>query len=306
LYAFEGEDPGLSLLPLAARRALDHAGLKLSLAAWQALPVDTREAVVELGSFDVVDCARLGALLVHASPPPTALQASADPSAAAVPAMLSDALGPTRPLPASSWSAMSPLDRYALWKVASRGREERIAQAYDELVGHSALSSHLEAAGGVRMVNVGRKPETLRVAVAESFVSLNAEAMARIIARDAPKGDVLATARVAGIMAAKKTADWIPLCHPLNLTKVSIHLDLEPAASHLRIRAEVEVFDRTGVEMEALVAASAAALTVYDMLKSFDRGMQIGPTRLIAKSGGRSGDFQRIEGVDTGGGGVNP
>jgi cyclic pyranopterin phosphate synthase len=108
-----------------------------------------------------------------------------------------------------------------------------------------------------------------------------------------PKGDVLGTARLAGIIAAKKTADLIPLCHPLSLTKVTLELSEDSASSAVRIEARVEAMDRTGVEMEALTAASVAALTIYDMLKAFDRGMQIGPTRLLSKSGGRSGDYAR-------------
>ena len=143
------------------------------------------------------------------------------------------------------------------------------------------------------MVDVGEKPASLRRAAAESRVSLNAEAVERLQSASAPKGDVLGTARLAGIMAAKRTAELIPLCHTLQLTNVSVDLRLEPAARAVLIEARVETLDRTGVEMEALVAASIAALTVYDMLKAFDRTMEIGPTRLVAKSGGRSGDFQR-------------
>jgi cyclic pyranopterin phosphate synthase len=108
---------------------------------------------------------------------------------------------------------------------------------------------------------------------------------------DTPKGDVLGTARLAGIMAAKRTPDIVPLCHPIALTHVGVELELDEQQSAVRITATVEAFDRTGVEIEALHAASAAALTVYDMLKAFDRSMEIGPTRLRSKSGGRSGDF---------------
>jgi cyclic pyranopterin phosphate synthase len=104
---------------------------------------------------------------------------------------------------------------------------------------------------------------------------------------------VLGTARLAGIMAAKRTSDLIPLCHPLSLTKVEVVLELDAATNAISVRATVEAFDRTGVEMEALTAVSLAALTVYDMLKGIDRAMEIGPTRLVAKSGGRTGDFAR-------------
>ncbi|MET0790814.1 MAG: cyclic pyranopterin monophosphate synthase MoaC [Polyangiaceae bacterium] len=161
------------------------------------------------------------------------------------------------------------------------------------MVGHSALSTHLAPQGGARMVDVGQKPASQRSALAETRVTMSAEAFARVKSATAPKGDVLGTARLAGIMAAKRTAELIPLCHPLALTKLELNLELDDAASAITVRATVEAFDRTGVEMEALTAVSVAALTVYDMLKGIDRAMEIGPTRLVKKSGGRTGDFTR-------------
>jgi cyclic pyranopterin phosphate synthase len=142
------------------------------------------------------------------------------------------------------------------------------------------------------MVDVSGKAVTLRRASASSRVRMNAEAFARLLSNN-PKGDVLNTARIAGILAAKKTSEWIPLCHPLPLTKVVVELAPHATDPELGILATVETRAPTGVEMEALTAASAAALTVYDMLKAFDRGMEIGGTRLVAKSGGRSGDYRR-------------
>jgi cyclic pyranopterin phosphate synthase len=196
-------------------------------------------------------------------------------------------------LPTATWAALRPLDRYALAKVVSRGRPERTARAYDEIVGASALTPHLGPDGAARMVDVGEKPVTQRRATARSRVVMNREAWARLESSTAPKGDVLATARLAGIMAAKRTHELVPLCHPLHLTRIDVALDLDSTNSAVAIEASVEARDRTGVEMEALVAASVAALTVYDMLKAFDRSMTIGPTELVAKSGGRSGDFRR-------------
>ncbi|MEI9952361.1 MAG: cyclic pyranopterin monophosphate synthase MoaC [Pseudomonadota bacterium] len=160
-------------------------------------------------------------------------------------------------------------------------------------MGHSALSTHLGPAGGARMVDVSQKTASLRRAVAESRISMSADAFTRVKTASVPKGDVLGTARLAGIMAAKRTAELIPLCHPLALTKLDLTLELDDASSAIGVRATVEAFDRTGVEMEALTAVSVAALTVYDMLKGIDRAMEIGPTRLVSKSGGRSGDFTR-------------
>lgn len=152
--------------------------------------------------------------------------------------------------------------------------------------------SHINARGEAHMVDVGGKADTQRRAVAEGVITM-APATYRLIADGtAPKGDVLATARIAGIMAAKRTHDLIPLCHPLALTKATI--DFEPLAgdSGIRVTAEVRVRGQTGVEMEALTAASVACLTLYDMLKAADKAMTIGSIRLIEKSGGRSGDYR--------------
>lgn len=293
LYRFDGVDATFDLLPIAARRALDLAGRKLSLEGFRSLANEARQELAALGSLDQVDVARVSALTQTARPPAEAVAALADPSPVAPADAVVAAFGAARPIPAASWSALSPLDRYALAKVARGKSVERLEQAYAEIIGHSAFSSHLAPEGGVRMVGVGRKEPTLRRAEAESRVSMNETAFERASNRDAPKGDVLGTARVAAIMAAKRTSELIPLCHPLSLTKVDVQLALDAPARAVQVAVVVECFDRTGVEMEALTAASVAALTVYDMLKAFDRGMEIGPTRLTQKSGGRSGDFQR-------------
>ena len=291
LYSFDGVDATLDLLPLAARRALDVAGLKVSLEAWRALSLAARRAIVESGSGHAVDRRQLEAAL--GKTPFTRLEPSADPDISAVPPELNEVLGAGRPISQALWNALSPLDRYALLKVVRRGKPERIDAAYAEIVGHSALSTHLAPAGGARMVDVAQKTASLRHAVAESRVVMSADAFARVKSATVPKGDVLGTARLAGIMAAKRTAELIPLCHPLALTKLDLALELDDQASAITLRATVQAFDRTGVEMEALTAVSVAALTVYDMLKGIDRAMEIGPTRLVAKSGGRSGDFAR-------------
>jgi cyclic pyranopterin monophosphate synthase len=293
LYRFDGVDAAFELLPVSARRALDHAGCQLSLAGFRSLSAAEREELSALGAKDVVDVARVCALALAAKPPAEPMPPVPDPSAQAPDDALVAAFGAARPIPPASWSALSPLDRYALAKVARGKSAERLEQAYAEIIGQSAFSSHVAPEGGVRMVGVGGKQPSFRRAEAESRVTMNTDAFERVNNRDAPKGDVLGTARVAAIMAAKRTSELIPLCHPLSLTKVDVQLSLEPAARAVAIAVVVECFDRTGVEMEALTAASVAALTVYDMLKAFDRGMEIGPTRLTQKSGGRSGDFQR-------------
>jgi len=151
--------------------------------------------------------------------------------------------------------------------------------------------THFNAAGEAQMVDVGAKPVTERTATAKALVRMAAATRALIAAGSAKKGDVLGTARLAGIMAAKRTADLIPLCHTLPLSSVSIRLDL--ADDGVEIAATVTTIGQTGVEMEALTAAAVAALTVYDMVKAVDRGMKIDNLRLVAKSGGASGDFRQ-------------
>ena len=153
--------------------------------------------------------------------------------------------------------------------------------------------THLDRSGQARMVDVGDKPETARVAVASARLRTRADVVDRIAEQAVAKGDVLAVARVAGIMAAKRTAELIPLCHPLPLDTVAVDFDL--AGDCVDVRATAKTHGKTGVEMEALTAASVAALTVYDMVKAVDRSMTIERVRLEEKSGGKSGHFVRKE-----------
>ncbi len=152
--------------------------------------------------------------------------------------------------------------------------------------------THLDDSGAAHMVDVGDKAVTTRTAIAEGSVTMLPATLDLIRAGLAKKGDVIATARIAGIMAAKKTHELIPLCHPLLLTKVTLDVEADEALPGLRIRALARVSGQTGVEMEALTAVSVAALTVYDMAKAVDRGMVIGDIRLMEKSGGKSGDWR--------------
>jgi cyclic pyranopterin phosphate synthase len=153
--------------------------------------------------------------------------------------------------------------------------------------------SHLDERGRARMVDIGDKQQTERRAVAGAVVRMAPETLAAILDEAAPKGDVIAAARLAGIMAAKKTHELIPLCHPLPLSFVGVEIEAADEVPGLRITSEVRLTGRTGAEMEALTAASVACLTVYDMCKAIDRGMEIGPVRLLEKSGGRSGTWTR-------------
>lgn len=151
--------------------------------------------------------------------------------------------------------------------------------------------THFNEAGEAHMVDVGDKAVTVRTAIASGFISMQPATLELVRAGTAKKGDVIGTARLAGIMAAKKTADLIPLCHPLVLSKVTVDFDIIDEG--VAMRATVKTSGQTGVEMEALTAVSVAALTLYDMLKAVDRGMVIGPTQLVEKLGGKSGHWTR-------------
>lgn len=164
--------------------------------------------------------------------------------------------------------------------------------------------THFDEKGNTRMVNVGGKDETLRIAVARGHITARPETLRLIAEQGMKKGDVLEVARLAGIMAAKRTGELIPLCHPLALTSIRVELAISDDIPQVEIEAEVQTVGRTGVEMEALTAVSVAALTVYDMCKAVDREMVIGEVRLVQKTGGKSGTFTRdtrdtVSGSDT-------
>jgi cyclic pyranopterin phosphate synthase len=153
--------------------------------------------------------------------------------------------------------------------------------------------THVDRSGRPRMVDVSDKAVSARRAVAEAQVSVTAETMSMVIDGGGPKGDVLAVAELAGVMAGKRTSDLIPLCHPIPLTDLVVAVTPDRAAGVLRVRAEAATTAQTGVEMEALTAASVAALTIYDMVKGVERGVEVRSLRLISKTGGKSGDWQR-------------
>ncbi len=290
VYQFEGIDDSLPYVPLAGRRVLDAIGRKVSLEAWTSLSIDDRKRLVQAGVGDTVD-GSVVALVDSVVRAPAILPPEPEPDPDRVPAALEAALGESQPLDEDKWRSLRPLDRYALTKYA--GKPDKLARAYEEIVGAASPLSHLDEHGAARMVNVTRKPETAREAVATARVWTSREVIEAIGTGSTSKGDVLAAARVAGILASKKTCELIPLCHPVRTTRASIDFQLDPVAGEVRIRATVEAVDRTGVEMEAMVAVSIAALTIYDMIKSADRWASIDAVRLEAKRGGKSGDVKR-------------
>ena len=151
--------------------------------------------------------------------------------------------------------------------------------------------THLDREGRVRMVDVGNKEKTKRMAVAVGNISMEPETLSMIMDEKVKKGNVLETARIAGVMAAKKTSDLIPMCHPINITHAQVDFSFDTKNSRIEIKAQTSLTEKTGVEMEALTAVSVAALTIYDMCKSYDRAMKISDIRLQSKSGGKSGTF---------------
>jgi cyclic pyranopterin phosphate synthase len=291
VYAFES-DKSLATMPLAARRALDVLGRKLSLQGWLSLPLDDRHRLARAGTAERVDREALD-VLEGATPPAAVIDPVPDPDPSNPPPELVAALGSTRPLREDAWSSLRAMDRYALVKCAQR--PEKLARAYEAIVG-SAVLTHLTGEGEAHMVNVAAKAETLRRAVASGCVKTTRVVVEAIASGEVPKGDVLAVARVAGVMAAKKTADLIPLCHPVRMTGAVIDIEPDVVRQELRVTATVEAFDRTGVEMEAVVAVSVTCLTIYDMIKSSDRWATVEGVRLEAKSGGKSGDVRRPAG----------
>ena len=285
LYGFETIGEELLYLPLAARRVLDILGMKLALDGWRSLSLESRRRIVSAGLAERVD-AESRELFDRAVPKAEPMGSVPDPDPHAPSADLGRALGSARPLSEEVWRSLRAIDRYAL--VKSAANPEKLARAYEEIVGGGGLP-HLTADGQARMVDVGAKDRGARRAIASARVRTTGAVVDAVAARGVAKGDVFAVARVAGLLAAKRTADLIPLCHPVQTTHAVIEFGADVARGEISILATVEAVDRTGVEMEAMTAASIAALTVYDMIKGVDRWAFIETVQLEEKSGGKSG-----------------
>ena len=315
VFPFETDEigPDLNLVPLAARRALDHAGVHVPLEGWRSLPLELRQRITHAGTSESVDVTLVATLAAQAVPSARLVEPVEDPSPDSLPVGLSQDVGVDLKL----WSSLGGLSRFALAHVAERAEKRGdptiLIAALDTLTSRSTmpslelkrvipeppqqlvvpLSTHIGPTGDVRMVDVADKPSTRRLGVAAARVRMRAETIERLLRGDTPKGEVLATARIAGIMAAKRTPEIIPMCHGIALSHVEIQIDIDKPSSTVNITARAEAVDRTGVEMEAMVAASIAALTMYDMLKGIDREMVVEQVLLVEKSGGRSGHFRR-------------
>jgi cyclic pyranopterin phosphate synthase len=290
IYEIDEADVSLSLVPLAGRRALDRAGRKLPLAGWTSLAGSDRRKLIELGAADEIDVGAVREIVARSNVPAEEIDALSDPNPARAPQGVIAALG-GRPLDDDLWQSLTPLDRYAFSKLVTRGKTETIPRLYDELARRPKRPTHLDSKGEARMVSVGEKAVTARRAIATATVRMEAATLAAITTGGVAKGDVFGTARIAGILAAKRTQELIPLCHSVALTRVDVIFEV--GVSEVRIRALAEALDRTGVEMEAMVAASVAALTIYDMCKGIDRWMSVTAVELDEKEGGRSGRLVR-------------
>jgi cyclic pyranopterin phosphate synthase len=297
-FAFEEPNGALELLPLAARRALDVAGVALSLDAWRGLSLEERRLVAAAGTSAVVSVDVVERIALRSRPAPDRIGSRADPEE--IVPELAQAVGARRAELELAWPALTPLERYALVKLARSKKADpaervaRLERACAEILPRRRGDlTHLTPDGDAHMVDVSQKPPTARRGVARAFVRVQPATLAALQGGQTPKGDVLAVARIAGIQAAKRTPELIPLCHAVQLTGVEVALELSSEPPGVAILATARAFDRTGVEMEALVAAGTAAMTLYDMLKAIDRAMTITDLEVVAKSGGRSGDFQR-------------
>ncbi len=306
IFVFERLSPRFEEMPIAARRALNHAGLELSVEGWRSLSLDGRQRLAVAGAAELVDTALVRTLVRGASPQAHEVKPSGDPDAMVPPSELVGALPSGHFIEANRWARLRALDRFALIYMAqlasAQSSPSLLEDAFSAVLSRPptipappAISTHLGPSGEVHMVDTGSKPITTRRAVASASVQMRPETALAIAQREAPKGEVLATARIAGIMAAKRTPELIPLCHGIHLTSVTVDIDLDVAAGIAHVVATAEAVDRTGVEMEAMVAASTASLTIYDMLKGIDREMVIREVKLLEKSGGRSGHFRRSE-----------
>jgi molybdenum cofactor biosynthesis protein MoaC len=291
VYSFEEIDESLPYIPLAARRVLDAVGAKLTLDGWLSLGMADRKVLILAGIAERVDADVAHAVLSRATPGPTAMSPRPEPSVLEPPHDLVAALGAEHPLDVERWSHLRAFDRYALSKLAAK--PEKLPRAYDEIIGPRLALTHLNAAGEAHMVGVGHKGMTFRKASASACVIMSPSVLDKISTGGVAKGDVFAVARVAGIQGAKRTADLIPLCHNIALSRVEVWFASDPSSGKVLVRALAEAYDRTGVEMEALTACSVAALTIYDMIKAADRWAKITELRLEEKTGGKSGDVKR-------------
>jgi cyclic pyranopterin phosphate synthase len=408
VFPFEEIGSELDLVPLAARRALDLSGFRVSLEGWRSLALEDRRRLVRAGAEDTVDAQEVFEIVRRASPLAQPIERAPDPDPGTLPKGV-----PSVVLPLARWSTLRPVERFALahacqsaikrsdpaifeaahkaiigpsrltdegalggaggaasgaegdveetaavsdvlsipfsstavtvaeiapteeallpppitepeaWTSRAMPRDDEqpglspaassspgsavlpmparprttlvSAPDHDGESDPTALSSHLDASGAAHMVDVSPKSVTQRRAVAAGKVRMRPETGLRIMRADAPKGEVIGAARIAGIMAAKRTPELIPLCHGIALTHVTVDIQVvvDELSAEARVTATAEALDRTGVEMEAMVAVSVACLTIYDMLKGIDRAMTISDVRLLEKSGGRSGHFIR-------------
>ncbi len=276
IYEAEGEKRDLSVMPIAARRALMIAGEILTAEGWKSLTLGDRRTVVMEGAKTSIDRAKIQDITHKANPPSDWGDAITDPSAEEVPAELTEKLGADRPIETTRWAALRSLDRFAFMLVASEGPDDRLARFYDGLFRRqeSARPAGQTGSGHFRMVSTHR-------ALASARVQMRVESLALFLGGETTPDQMFAMARIAGIQAGKHASQFLPLCYPSPITKVEVICQADYASGSILIKATVDAVEKSGVDTEALVAATVAALTILDFAKHIDRGVAVTDVQLV-------------------------
>jgi len=278
LYEAEGEKRDMGVMPIAARRALMIAGELLTPEGWKSLTLGDRRSVVMEGAKPAIDRAKIQDITHKANPPSDWGDAVTDPPVDAVPADLLEKLGADHPIELENWTAMTPLDRFAFVLIANEGPAERLTRFYDGMF-RPKPSVRMVAApavggGAFRMVSTHR-------AVASARVQMRVESLALFLGGDTTPDQMFAMARIAGIQAGKHASQFLPLCYPSPITRVEVICQADYASGSILIKATVDAVEKSGVDTEAMVAATVAALTLVDFAKHVDRGVAVTDVQLV-------------------------
>ena len=275
LYEAEGEKRDLGVMPISARRALMIAGELLTPEGWKSLTLGDRRTVVMEGAKATIDRAKIQDITHKANPPSDWGDAVTDPPAEEAPADLLEKLGSDRPLEVEKWTGLRPLDRFAFVLVASEGPPERLLRFYDGLFQRaSVVLAAAGVSGQFRMVSTHR-------AVASARVQMRIESLALLLGSDTTPDQMFAMARIAGIQAGKHASQFLPLCYPSPITRVDVICQADYGTGSILIKATVDAVEKSGVDTEAMVAATVAALTLVDFAKHIDRGVSVTDVQLL-------------------------
>jgi len=274
LYESEGEKRDMGVMPIAARRALMIAGEILTPEGWKSLTLGDRRTVVMEGAKPAIDRAKIQDITHKANPPSDWGDAITDPPIEEVPPALLEKLGDERAIDLSRWAALRPLDRFAFMLIAEEGPEDRLARFYDGLFRKDEPRAPAATSGHFRMVSMHR-------AVASARVQMRVESLALFLGGENTPEQVFAMARIAGIQAGKHASQFLPMCYPSPITKVEVICQSDYASGSILIKATVDAVEKSGVDTEAMVAATVAALTIVDFAKHTDRGVAVTDVQLV-------------------------